>query len=119
MQERQKELLDLLSLKDDSARIKSRKFQKVVGQCKGLIVWWKRRFGLSSNDPRFLTATMTQILEDAVEEMGIRYIEDFEIYDAETNEFLRRRAVDPNYDETEKERLARGINRLLGFEPEK
>jgi TRAP-type C4-dicarboxylate transport system substrate-binding protein len=60
-----------------------------------------------------LTATLTQVLEDAVEELGIRYIQEFESLDDETNEFLKKRALKPNYDEKEKERLAKMLNKMV------
>lgn len=92
-------------------QIRSTIFQARVKQAKTIIGWWKRKYGYSGNDPRFLSASFTQILEDAVEDKAFEYIREFESYDPETNEFLKRRALDPQADEKEAERLAEQLTK--------
>jgi len=103
----------LINLRDDASRIRSRNFQKYVKRCKTIITWWKRKFNYSSSDPRYLNATLTQMLEDALEEQAIRYIADYESLDPETNKFLKKRELDPKENDREKERIAESLNKFL------
>ena len=107
------ELLKFLNLKDNRKRLKNRKFQNKVKQLNSLVIWWKRKYGYSSNDERYLTATLTQILEDAVENEGINYIREFESGDEGTKKFVKRRTLNPEYDHEEQKRLANMLNSFL------
>ena len=103
-----------MNLPNDRARLKSKRFQEEVEHCKGVIVWWKDRYGYSNNDPRYLTATLTQVLQDALEFKAQRHIAEFESFDHETNEHLKRMVLDPNYGAEEKDRMLDQLNKALG-----
>jgi hypothetical protein len=82
-----------------------------------VVVWWKRHYGYSSTDPLFKNATLTEILEDAAEQDAINYIREYESYDKETNDFAKRRVLDPNADEDEMKKIAEQLNRAMGVKP--
>lgn len=82
-------------------------------QSKTLLAWWKRKFGYSSNDERYLTATLTQVLEDMADELAMEFRQEFETGNESTTKFLKKRAVDPGYDEKEAQRLANQLNAWL------
>jgi hypothetical protein len=69
---------------------------------------------LTSNDPRYLTATYTNILTDVLEEVVGNFVENFEMWDDETNKKLREQIINPNFAEEERERLAQEIQNLFG-----
>ena len=109
---KQRRLLRLYELAPDE-QIKSKVFQVQIKRAKTIAAWWKRKYGYSANDPRLLSATFTQMLTDAVEDRAFDYIQEFEGFDTETNEFLKRRILDPQADEKEAERLAEQLNKAM------
>jgi hypothetical protein len=75
---------------------------------------WKRKYNLPSNDPRYLTATYTEILEDVLEISVGNHVEEFGSYDEETNRKLREQVLNENFAEEERKRLAEEIRKMFG-----
>jgi len=62
--------------------------------------WWKKKYGYSSNDERYLTATEAQIFNDYLDHRAERYLEEIGSGTV-VEEMLKSKAVDPNYDVNE------------------
>ena len=92
-------------------QIRSRKFQRAVKRAKTYVTVWKHKYGYSSNDERFKTATYSQILQDVLEDKVFDYLYEYERFDKETNEFVKKREVNPDYDQVEAEKLVAQINK--------
>lgn len=111
--EREREILRLLQLEEGKEQIESIEFQDEVSRAKTYVSVWKRKYGYSSNDPRYLTATYTQILRDLLEDNVYDYLYRFERFDDDTNEFVRKRELDPGHDQKEAEEITELLNRAI------
>jgi len=105
-------LLKLLSLKVEQ-QVKNRDFQEYVKKARSLIGIWKRRYGYSSNDPRYVSATLTHVLEDLLEVRAVEYISLFESRDEETNKYLKASTADPKLIEEDQKRMKEDVEGLL------
>lgn len=78
------------------------------------VAYWKRKYNLTSNDPRYLTATYTQILEDVAEDTFYAHMKEFTAYDSETNEKIKQQEIDPEFAKKEAQAAADSIREFLG-----
>lgn len=72
---------------------------------------WKRKYKYSSNDPRFYTATMEQILTDILEDK----LENFISLENENPEFIRVKTgeiLDPEFYAKENESFKEALNNI-------
>ncbi len=60
-----------------------------------------------------MTATLTQILEDAVQEQAHQYIAEFESFDEGTNRYAKKHATDKKFVEQDRKQLENAINDFL------
>jgi len=111
--ERERELLNLLQLEAGKEQIENEDFQSEVIRAKTYISVWKRKYGYSSNDSRYLTATYTQILRDLLEDNVYEYLYKYERFDDDTNEFVKKRELDPEHDRKEAEELTKLLNEAI------
>ena len=91
---KREEVRRLLNL-DQNGFLTDDEFKKRADEQKrDLVSWWKRHYGYSKNDPRYLTATITQMEDDRLE-----YI--LALYNATTGKdrymetLLRKKASNP------------------------
>jgi hypothetical protein len=73
---------------------------------------WKRKYNLPCNDPRYLAATYTEIIQDVLEDTVGRFVEEFDSSDEEMNAKLREQVLNPNFSEEERQRIADEFKRM-------
>jgi hypothetical protein len=89
-----------------------KEFQDIVNKYDAdIVVWWKKKYGYSSNDERFLTATREQIYNDRLEEIVSIYIEKFR-FDPERERIERGRLLDPEFDMKENEAFKKKLQNI-------
>lgn len=72
-------------------------------------------YGYSSSDPRYVNATLTQVLEDLVEIKAVEYISVFESHDSETNEYLKASTKNPKLIAADQRQMEQDVKELLGL----
>lgn len=73
-------------------------------------MWWKRHYGYSSNDERYLNATDSQILDDYLDYKIMNYREKFP--DKFIEGTAKARAVNPNYDQQTNEAFKEALKNI-------
>lgn len=69
---------------------------------KDIVRWWKKKYNYSSNDPRYLEATKSLIMQDFLDSIIDDYNENIG-NDPVGERILRGRALDPEWDKKELE----------------
>jgi len=111
----QSQILRLLGLPDNRARLQSEEFQDWVQRSKSWTAWYKRKYNLAITDDRFTEATLSEILLDAMLDDAYHFAEQFNKWDPDTNELAVRMELDPKTAVTEeREKLAELLNRIHG-----
>jgi hypothetical protein len=79
-----------------------------------IIAWWKKKYNYSSNDSRYLTATLTQIYEDFLEEVLKNYNKEIgnhpQVYNLYKGRFLHK-----DYDKQLSENFKEDMKKALGI----
>lgn len=95
--DRRKKALELLSIPEEK-RLTSKEFlSEAEKQYNDLVVHWKRKYNYSSNDPRYLTATYSQVVEDLLEESVYNFNKEIG-KNKVAMDILKGRIENPNYD---------------------
>lgn len=81
-----------------------------MDRAESIVIWWKTKYNLCSTDPRWLQATLTDILRDVIEDRAIRYAQEYRAHGREAEEWIQQHELDPEFDRKWAEAMAKRIN---------